>query len=855
MIAAAATPALQIDLTSCEREPIHLGGMIQAVGFLIMVSADWMIARVSANAPQFLGHALDEMLGRPLGSILRADAIHTIRNRLSMVVGESSVERAFGVQLQNDGPLFDLALHFLGPSIILEAEPSEPQGNFNSGLVVRSMVERLQLPQTLGHVIREAARQVRALTGFDRVMVYRFHPDDTGEVVAESLSAGTPSFLGLRFPASDIPVQARALYVKNPLRLIADVGAADVPIEPRFDALGKPVDLTMSVLRAVAPVHIQYLRNMGVQASMSVSIVRGGVLWGLIACHHLRPRQVGFERRTTLELFVQMFSLLLERRERAESMECRARARLLHSQLLVTMASQGSHAENLAGLAEHMGELLPHDGVGIWADGEVRLSGSTPTAVEFAELVDTLNRGIANTVYATADISAMHAPAAAFAGRAAGLLAVPISRVPRDYLVFFRREVAASVIWAGNPDKTATITEDTLQLSPRASFDAWRQIVRGQSVPWSDDERATAEEMRIASLEAAPQTIGIQSEDRRGSAPRHNLMIAELNHRVRNILGLVKGLVSQSGATEANVAAFRDVLSARVQSLARAHDQITAQSWNASSLGGLIAVEADAYNASRPGCIVIRGPEVLVEPRAFTTVALVVHELTTNSVKYGAIGSPAGVTTVEWVIDQAGGCVVTWQERGGPLVRTPTRRGFGSTIIERSIAHDLSGTCRIDYDEVGITACFVLPAVFVSIDTRPAQIVEMPAPVSIGRIEGAVLLVEDNMIIALDAETILLSLGASRVDIAGSETEAMRLIETSPPDLALLDVNLGIGTSFAVAARLCELHIPIVYATGFGGAFSRPPGTEHAKVVSKPYSSAAIGRAVQETSLRIPQRG
>ena len=835
----------------CDKEPIHLGGTIQSIGFLIVVSPEWLIERASANAPRFLGLALDAIVGAPLPSLLRADAVHAIRNRLSMVLGVSSVERAFGVQLQDNGPLFDLALHFAGASIVLEAEPSEAAGSLNAGLLVRSMVERLQLPQSLADFTREAARQVRALTAFDRVMVYRFHPDGTGEVIAESRATRVASFKGLRFPASDIPVQARALYVKNLLRLIVDVDAPAIPIKPALDASGTPIDLTMSVLRAVSPIHLKYLRNMGVAASMSVSIVRDGRLWGLIACHHMEARHVGFERRTTLELFVQMFSLLLERRERAENAGHADRARILHAELLDTISNKASNAENIAALTERFGELITHDGIGIWTEGRAILTGSAPTLAEFGALIDTLNTRPANRVFATVDIGAMHHGGRDFAERASGLLAIPISRTPRDYLVFFRREIAATVVWAGDPRKPTVMTEGHVTLTPRASFDAWREAVRGRCGAWTEGELGAAEQIRIALLEVVLRHVDSSVDEQRDVAAQQELLIAELNHRVRNILGLVKGLVSQSGTTGQNVGAFSEILGARVQSLARAHDQITARRWDAAPLRRLIATEAEPYRDRRADCVAVTGPEILLNPRAFTTVALLIHELMTNSAKYGAVGSASGVTAIEWHVDDGGDCVLTWRERGGPAVIPPTQRGFGSMIIERSVAHDLGGEGRIDYEPGGVHARFVIPAAHVSVGTAEADVNhEAPVAPSATSLDGAVLLVEDNMIIALDAEAILLSLGASRVDIAGNNAEAMRHIDHEAPSLALLDVNISDGTSYAIAARLTALGVPLIFATGYGADFTRPPGCVNAPVVAKPYTATAIARAVRAVSTR-----
>lgn len=298
-----------VDLTSCDREPIHILGAVQPFGFLIAVSTDWRVLFVSENAPLWLGRSVEEILGAQLAEFFNAEARHLIRGRLQVLL-QDSVERIFGMTLQENGLAFDVALHLSGQKIVIEVEPSVSE-NLNSANLVRSMVGRLQ--QTTGDTFfRQAARQMRALTGFDRVMVYRFDHDGSGEVIAEALPSNLEPYLGLRYPASDIPQQARALYERSWLRIIADVDAEPAAIVPTLSPEGEPLDLSLSVLRSVSSIHLEYLRNMGVAASFSVSILRGGKLWGLFACHHLEPRHISLERRTAAELFGQMFSWILE---------------------------------------------------------------------------------------------------------------------------------------------------------------------------------------------------------------------------------------------------------------------------------------------------------------------------------------------------------------------------------------------------------------------------------------------------------------------------------------------------------------------------------------------------------------
>ena len=831
-----------VDLTTCDREPIHVLGAVQPFGFLIAVSADWIVTRASANVSDQFGRPAGDLLGIPLAEIVEVEAIHLLRGHLQTLRGPDAFDRVFGVRLIPGRPPFDVALHLSGGSIVIEAEPSATE-HLSAGNLVRTMVARLQHTADFDPLCREAARQMRALTGFDRVMVYRFAPDGSGEVIAEAVRSGLDRFIGLHYPASDIPKQARALYERNWLRIIADVDAPAIPVLPTRDPAGEPLDLSLSTLRTVSPIHLEYLRNMGVAASLSVSIMRNGRLWGLFACHHTEPRHISLERRTGAELFGQMFSWILESREREVVAAQEALARETHNRLMSAMASGGMGLDGLADFADELSGIVACDGLGLWVNGAITLLGTTPTREEFTGLVRFLNRTAASRVYATDEIGRFHEPGRDFTERAAGMLAVPVSRTPRDFLVFFRREVARTVTWAGNPQKPASPGPSGVRLTPRKSFEAWREVVHGRSLPWSDADTRTAEALRVTLLEVILRLSDSAERERKEAQERQELLIAELNHRVRNILNLIRGVVTQSRAGAADPETFTALVGDRIQALARAHDQVTSSNWGPGSLSELLSVEAAAYLGTKADRVVIEGVDVLLEPQAFTTMALVVHELVTNSAKYGALSDSAGRIHVRLERDGFDSLVVHWTESGGPAVKAPTRRGFGSTIIERSIPYELNGEAEVRYALTGLTARFTIPATFVR--AAPPRVdrkarLEESAPVALS---GTVLVVEDNMIIALEAEEALTAMGAESVDMAASVREALRLIDSSPPDRALLDVNLGSETSVAVARRLAELGIPFAFATGYGESFKVPPDLGDIPVVKKPFGADSLRRA------------
>jgi light-regulated signal transduction histidine kinase (bacteriophytochrome)/CheY-like chemotaxis protein len=836
-------PAYAVDLNNCDREPIHHINSIQPIGFLIAVDRDWVIARISANAADHLNVTIKFLLGAPLDSVITGEAVHSLRNRVAVLSGEDAVERAFAVRLQVDGARYDLAIHRSGDVIVIEAEPSIPAGDINAGAMVRSMLGRMQGKANLMH---EAARLMKSLTGFDRVMIYRFHGDGSGEVVAERREAGLEPYLGLRYPASDIPRQARALLIRNPVRALADVNAAPSPLLPLPDGFNAPLNLSLSTLRAHSLMHIEYLQNMGVAATMTVSLVRDGMLWGMISCHHMTPRHVGFEQRTTSELFGHMLSFMIEKRERADIVTYEHHTRELRERLIAEVIERGTVAKSIAKLADGMQELVPCDGVAVYMNGAVTLSGKTPSMAECLALQSFLDRNAVGQIFATSELGQVYAPAKDFTDRAAGILVLAISRSPRDYMVFFRHEVAHAIKWAGKPDKNVGPGPDGPRLTPRKSFEAWSEIVRGHSAEWTAAELSAAEIMRVTLLEMVLHIVDTTGAESRAATQKQELLIAELNHRVRNILGLIRGLVAQSRLSAEDVETFSTVLGNRVHALARAHDQITAKNWGPSPLRALIGVEASAYLGSGAARVTFDGPAALLQPQAVSTVALVIHELLTNAAKHGALSGATGQVAITWDFDLEDNLMLIWDEAGGPPVATPNRRGFGSTIIERSVQHELQGQSTIDYRPTGLYARFAVPGRHVVRGDNdllaPAKIVIVDKAVPTG-ISGTILLVEDNMIIALEAEDLLLAAGADSVLVASTVAAAFRLLATMTPDFALLDVNLGSEMSWPIATRLRELGVPYIFCTGYGDGIEYP--LEHRSVASitKPFTIDAIARA------------
>ncbi len=839
-----------VDLTNCDREPIHILGNVQSFGALIAISADWIVQHASTNCGQILGVPAEDMVGMRLNAFFPTATIERLRQRLGATSHENAVMRMFGIDLFEDGRRFDVSAHQSNLSFIFEFEAKSRGAEHDEMAIVTPMMRKVAAQKDLLEVSQVAAQQLRELAGFDRVMVYKFGPEGDGTVIAEAKEdTDTETYLGLHFPASDIPRQARELYKRNHLRLIADVDDEVAPIQPQYSPEGAPLDLSLAVTRAVSPIHLEYLRNMKVRASMSVSIIIRGELWGLFACHHREPLYVDYERRTAIELLAQFYGYELERREAREISETMGRAQKLHDKLMMSLSSGADLASGFRSIAGEIGKVIPYDGIGLYLSGEYVTIGNTPSEEDFQTIVRFLNTAAASRVYATDNLVARLPSIAHAVDSSAGILAIPISRLPRDYIVLFRTEVVQQVTWAGNPHKPVDVGSYGARLTPRKSFEVWKEDVANRSASWSQTAIRSAEAIRVTLLEVVLRLSDEMNVERQRAQDQQELLIAELNHRVRNVLGLIRSLVAQSKKSSRTIDEFSTAVDGRIQALAKAHDQLTETDWSPVAFSDLIAVELKAYLSDGNSRVSMRGTPVMLAPEAFSTMALVFHELVTNSVKYGALSTADGGVILQVERQDDGFFRFTWSETGGPAVQPPERRGFGTTIIEKSIPFELKGHATMTFDLTGVRAEFLVPERFVTATEparEPAEAADAPADEPAAMLSGAVLVVEDNMIIAMDAADILQDMGVETVRTASTVAEAMRVIEANDHSLAVLDVHLGSETSLPIAQLLASKNVPFFLASGYGSQSDTLAKFPAVPVVTKPFTSETLSRAVRE---------
>jgi light-regulated signal transduction histidine kinase (bacteriophytochrome) len=483
-----------LDLAACEREPIRVPGSIQPHGALFVIDADGLVTKAAIGVLAE-GVVAGDPVGRPLADLLPDDArkvIDSLPTRL--VAGRGAEHLCF---LRTEAGTFHFVAHRSGDDIVVELERAlgDEPGSFDEVYPdVRAFLDQVQRTADLQALADLAAREVRRITQLDRALIYRFDEDWNGEVIAEDNGGRLPVYMDLRWPASDIPAQARDLYRLNRLRLIADANYVPAPIAPD----GGEVDLTYSVLRSVSPVHLEYMRNMETMASMSISLLSGDRLWGLISCHHLDPIRVPYHVRAACEFIGQVVSMQIAAHEASALATRREALRGVQSRLLAHMAGEDHFIDGLLAQPKDLMALTGADGAAVVAAGRCTRIGATPPEARILMLVEWLSTQHREDIFVTDSLADAWHDGEALKDQGSGVVAMSISQVHASYVIWFRPEIVRTVSWGGDPAKRAELGPDGLRLHPRKSFEIWQETVQLRAKPWHEAELDAARELRVA---------------------------------------------------------------------------------------------------------------------------------------------------------------------------------------------------------------------------------------------------------------------------------------------------------------------------------------------------------------------
>ena len=695
-----------VDLTACDREPIHIPGSIQPHGLLIVADAATMA--VVAGAGDIETRLAAEWLGRPIATLI-GQAIDTA----ALDTGASTV---VGDDIQGVAERFSVALHRVGALIVAELEPiaTEPMSAAAVIAMLDDMAGIFERAADLQTLCARAATTFRTITGYDRVMVYRFLDEGAGRVVAEDHAPDLGSFLHHHFPATDIPVQARALYVRNRTRAIPDIDYHPALLRPAgFETL----DMSDVGLRSVSPIHVRYLHNMGVGASASISIVKDDVLWGMIACHNATPKALPLDVRAAAAVLAGTLARQIRAKEEAETYRERLRLHASEDSLAAMLSTGGDPFERLRATADDLRRMFESDGFAIVRGADMMRLGRCPPDPDIVDLARwSRTRGVAEP-FATNELSATYHDAAHFRDTASGLLALPLVD-DGIVLLWFRAEIVETIEWAGNPHKAVALDRDE-QLTPRASFDSWQQTVRGRARGWTRETIETAHRLRrlLHDLHRTDRLKTLNADlhrtlaDKEALIAQKDVLVKEVNHRVQNSLQLVAAFLRLQ-AKAAGAGEVADQLAeaqARLAAVALVHRRLYRDDQ-------VETIDLSRYIDELAGDMkVTLGPDwgaamrldlapVLMPTDRAVNIGLILTELVINASKY-AYGGAAGPITI--ALEQHRNrirLIVADEGRG----KTGTSQGFGSRMMDAMIG-GLSGTLDYTDNRPGLRAIVTVP--------------------------------------------------------------------------------------------------------------------------------------------------
>jgi light-regulated signal transduction histidine kinase (bacteriophytochrome)/CheY-like chemotaxis protein len=831
-----------IDLTNCDREPIHVPGAVQPHGVLLACRGPaFTIVQVSDNSEALLKQPPAALLGASIASLLAAESWTRLQD--AAAAGLPREVNPLRIDLR-DGAAFDGIVHASATAgvTIVELEPRRGDlAGFHPRM--RQSVRRLQDAASLGELLEIAAREIRSLTGFDRVMVYRFDRDWNGEVVAEAKLDRLEPFLGLHYPAADIPAQARRLYTLNWLRIIADVSYRPSRLVPELEPESRqPLDLSFSVLRSVSPIHVEYLRNMGVTASMSVSLIRDGALTGLIACHHYSgPHPVSFVVRDTAEFIGQALSWHVASFEARAAIERALRAQRAESAIVAEVSTTRSIPAGLCTPA--LLDLTGTEGAAVIYENTVHVVGLTPPPEEISSIVHAMPHDEDGPLSMT-DCLVERLPRAAAWTTGAGVLAVEISRELGEHVLWFRPAVDRTVDWAGDPRKVSVVGDAGVpRLSPRGSFALWREAVRGRSLawePWQVEAALNLRRLLLSGVRRRAHELRVMNEELALADRTKDEFLATVGHELRTPLNAMLGWIHilrqgpPGGASDDRQGRALDTIERNARAQAQLIDDLLDVSRIVAGkltlavqpleLGGVVERVIDAL---RPAA---EAKQIRIQSALDSTATIlgdanrlqqVASNLLSNAVKFTPKGGRIQVyverreSSVDLTVADTGQGIPgsflphvfeRFRQADGALSRKTSGLGLGLAIV-RHIVELHGGTVVAHSEGTGRGATFTvrLPLSVAARRSPPADALtaarhNFDCPPAL---EGMRILVIDDEPDARHMLQTLLEACKSEVRVAASGYEGLEVITSWRPDVIVSDVGMPEmdGFSFVEALR------------------------------------------------------
>lgn len=539
----------QVDNSNCDREPIHIPGQIQAHGFLIVVDQLSVIRYLSENVANFIPGATTDLLGKPIQNVeILFKNVHQ-PNFITQLINFGKANKTFDQTnpfiIDINGVSFYLIISTSGDYFMLEFEPSySSDKTLDIQKMIGHSITQMLADKKLNSLLNNTANQVKNIIQYDRIMIYRFGENDHGEVVAESKNEELESWVGLHYPASDIPKQARELYKLNLTRLIADIRTTPSKILTEADN-SQPLNLTNAQLRAVSPMHIQYLKNIGVASSFSISLMYKNELWGLIACHNYSPKFIDYKSRESAKLIGQILSSALEFRQDEENQHRYEGYKNNFDKLSKSLQKSISIEEAITAEEITMLDVVDATGAVLMYEKTTVKLGITPNDDQLKHLINWVKKNISPSIYYTSNLSLVYPEAAVYKDIASGIMLFVLSRELEEYAIWFKPEIIKTIKWAEDPREEKELNADgSVKLSPRNSFSSWSQLVAGTSDTWAAEEIKSVLRLKEEITYTINQKAGairILNEKLRHAYEELDTFSFTISHDLKNPLTAIKG--------------------------------------------------------------------------------------------------------------------------------------------------------------------------------------------------------------------------------------------------------------------------------------------------------------------------